>query len=337
MIAESQTVASSPVPRTAAPQPVPVAQPWVSETPWTDDSTVRGGDFFDLLDIVNPLQHIPIVSAIYRDLTGDQIGGAARVLGGFLYGGPIGMIGGVANAVIAESSGQDISQHLVAGLFGDESDPGEPGADEPEAGAMAEAGPDAAASLAGPAAVAAPANGTLPAAADAVPPEPAAAAPNLALGPPPGMPVLQDEGTRDRAPETRSAAQDLARLAPTAAGPSVAAGPPLAGPAASAVPIRIDDRLDAALTALAASGRPGAAGHSASVSPPALPSGPIPSEPASAIPHGLWDGRMAAARRAEAALPGPGPEAMMRGAQSYHDGARAAALLPQGRRVDRHS
>src|SRR4051812_37075024 len=37
--------------------------------------------FGDLVDIVNPLQHIPIVSTLSRHWTGDQIGPAPRVIG----------------------------------------------------------------------------------------------------------------------------------------------------------------------------------------------------------------------------------------------------------------
>jgi len=54
-----------------------------------------GGDEFsfnDLLDLVNPLQHIPIVSNLYRSATGDQIGAVARIFGGAVLGGPIGAV-----------------------------------------------------------------------------------------------------------------------------------------------------------------------------------------------------------------------------------------------------
>jgi hypothetical protein len=32
-------------------------------------------DFWDFVDIVNPLQHIPVVNTIYRELTGDTVKG----------------------------------------------------------------------------------------------------------------------------------------------------------------------------------------------------------------------------------------------------------------------
>lgn len=81
--------------------------------------------FWDLIDIINPLQHIPVVSTIYRAITGDELGQVPRVVGGILFGGPTGLIGAVANAVMQENTGKDIGEHVVAALFGD----GEPATD----------------------------------------------------------------------------------------------------------------------------------------------------------------------------------------------------------------
>lgn len=49
-----------------------------------------GLTFGDLLDVINPLQHIPFLGGLYRKLTGDTIDPAMRVAGGALFGGPIG-------------------------------------------------------------------------------------------------------------------------------------------------------------------------------------------------------------------------------------------------------
>jgi hypothetical protein len=51
----------------------------------------KGLSFRDLLDIVNPLQHIPGVSQLYRKLTGDEIKPSMELAGGALFGGPIGV------------------------------------------------------------------------------------------------------------------------------------------------------------------------------------------------------------------------------------------------------
>lgn len=76
--------------------------------------------FFDtLLDIINPLQHLPVISAIYRDITGDAISAPARLIGGFLFGGPIGAAGAVANIAVKDVTGSDIGKHAMT-LFSDE-------------------------------------------------------------------------------------------------------------------------------------------------------------------------------------------------------------------------
>ncbi|MGB3808996.1 MAG: hypothetical protein WA943_02805 [Parvibaculum sp.] len=95
--------------------------------------------FSDLLDTINPLQHIPVVAQAYRHLTGDTISPQARVAGGALYGGPIGLVLSVADAAIASVSGEDIGEHVIAGLFG---------SDKPEPTTVATATPPATAQAA---------------------------------------------------------------------------------------------------------------------------------------------------------------------------------------------
>lgn len=74
--------------------------------------------FFDLLDIINPLQHIPIVSTLYRELTGDTIKPAMKLAGGALLGGLGGLVSGVVDAVVETQTGKDIGQNMLA-LFDD--------------------------------------------------------------------------------------------------------------------------------------------------------------------------------------------------------------------------
>jgi len=86
---------------------------------------MQEASFFDFLDIINPLQHIPIVSSLYRAVTGDELKPFARVLGGALFGGPMGLARGVAEAVLEQDSGKDLGQH-VAALFGADAAAGTP-------------------------------------------------------------------------------------------------------------------------------------------------------------------------------------------------------------------
>jgi hypothetical protein len=75
--------------------------------------------FWDVLDVINPLQHIPVINDIYRDLTGDKIGVGARLVGGALFGGPIGLAAAAANCMVEESTGKDVGEHVLA-LFKDD-------------------------------------------------------------------------------------------------------------------------------------------------------------------------------------------------------------------------
>lgn len=93
-------------------------------TPHNDDSQAVTGDdeafgFFDLLDMVNPLQHIPIVSSLYRSITGDEIKPVARIIGGTVFGGPAGGAMSLANVIIEEETGKDITGNVIAMVQGD--------------------------------------------------------------------------------------------------------------------------------------------------------------------------------------------------------------------------
>ncbi len=73
--------------------------------------------FGDIIDMVNPLQHIPLVSTVYRYLTNDTIKPVAQVIGGTLYGGPLGAATSFANVIIKEETGRDIAGNLTALAF----------------------------------------------------------------------------------------------------------------------------------------------------------------------------------------------------------------------------
>ncbi|HWE73821.1 MAG TPA: hypothetical protein VG328_11725 [Stellaceae bacterium] len=75
--------------------------------------------FKDLLDIVNPLQHLPVVGSVYRYLTGDEPSVGTRIIGDALYGGPIGFGVSVAsNALLTTRDGKDVGERMLADVFG---------------------------------------------------------------------------------------------------------------------------------------------------------------------------------------------------------------------------
>ena len=74
--------------------------------------------FRDFIDMINPLQHLPVISTIYRKLTGDEMGSAPRLVGGAIFGGLLGswvsgLASAVANVFSANATGKDIGDHVL--------------------------------------------------------------------------------------------------------------------------------------------------------------------------------------------------------------------------------
>ena len=83
--------------------------------------SVLSGAFAFLLgvvDVINPLQHIPVVSTLYRAATGDAIAPQAKLAGAALFGGPIGFAAAMANLAVRETTGRDVGEHLMAATLG---------------------------------------------------------------------------------------------------------------------------------------------------------------------------------------------------------------------------
>lgn len=91
-----------------------------------ESSTAAGNNFFgedgltlgDVVDIVNPLQHIPIVASVYRYVTGDEISPGAQLAGGSIYGGPIGFASSLANVIMKDQTGDDLGGTALTAMFG---------------------------------------------------------------------------------------------------------------------------------------------------------------------------------------------------------------------------
>ncbi|MBN9588640.1 MAG: hypothetical protein BGN85_07280 [Alphaproteobacteria bacterium 64-11] len=75
-----------------------------------------GGESFlsELLDIVNPLQHLPVIGTIYRALTGDRVDAFAKVAGDALYGGVWGAAGAVADVAFEAATGKSVEDTVLA-------------------------------------------------------------------------------------------------------------------------------------------------------------------------------------------------------------------------------
>lgn len=77
---------------------------------------------WDLLDFVNPLQHIPVVNTLYREISGDKIGAVPKLAGSFAVGGPVGVGIAMASLAVEDATGKDFGEHVLA-LFQEDDAP----------------------------------------------------------------------------------------------------------------------------------------------------------------------------------------------------------------------
>ena len=107
-----------------SPSAKPIAELHVP-VPAADES---GLGFDDLLDAINPLQHLPVVGMIYRALSDDRIAPPAQIAGGALFGGVHGFLGALGSVIYEGIAGETV-EDTVLSLFG---------ADEPAQTTMAQ-------------------------------------------------------------------------------------------------------------------------------------------------------------------------------------------------------
>jgi endonuclease YncB( thermonuclease family) len=70
--------------------------------------------FGDFLDIINPLQHIPVVGTLYRWATGDTIKTPEKIAGDTLYGGPMGALSSVADTLFEQATGKNFGDTVLS-------------------------------------------------------------------------------------------------------------------------------------------------------------------------------------------------------------------------------
>ena len=106
-----------------------------NNTPQQKQQAEEGYQFHDVIDVINPLQHLPVVSMVYRELTGDQIHPMSQILGGALFGGPVGAVSGTVNAISTMQTGRDLGGHALAmvGIGGEVQKPNPANKYNPEA------------------------------------------------------------------------------------------------------------------------------------------------------------------------------------------------------------
>lgn len=73
-----------------------------------------GLGFEDVLDALNPLQHIPVVSSLYREASGDGISPIVSMASGALLGGPLGFLVAALSSGFELATGDSPAGHLFA-------------------------------------------------------------------------------------------------------------------------------------------------------------------------------------------------------------------------------
>ena len=95
---------------------LPAATPPVS-TPADPKSAQKSSDwdfsFHNLLDIINPLEHLPIIGTIYRAITGTHIGIPEKIAGDALYGGWMGLASSVADTAFEKITGKNVGDTVL--------------------------------------------------------------------------------------------------------------------------------------------------------------------------------------------------------------------------------
>ena len=112
-----------PIADQAAPAPTPSAPPPEIVTVTAPSETIDSGkSFFDnLLDVVNPLEHLPIVSTIYNHITGHTPNDFAQAAGDMLYGGPVGFLSSIGNIAFTHITGKSVGDTVWDWVIGDKS------------------------------------------------------------------------------------------------------------------------------------------------------------------------------------------------------------------------
>jgi len=78
-------------------------------------------DFFHrLLDVINPLQHLPVIGTIYRAATGEHIGAVEKIAGDALYGGLWGAVSATADVAFEAVTGKSAEDTVLAWFKSDD-------------------------------------------------------------------------------------------------------------------------------------------------------------------------------------------------------------------------
>jgi hypothetical protein len=79
------------------------------------------GFFHHLLDVINPLQHLPVIGTFYRAITGEHIGPVEQIAGDTLYGGLWGAVSSVADVAFEGLTDKSVEDTVLSWFKSDSS------------------------------------------------------------------------------------------------------------------------------------------------------------------------------------------------------------------------
>ncbi|PZQ46269.1 MAG: hypothetical protein DI551_05445 [Micavibrio aeruginosavorus] len=113
MVWSASETSATPSPATSStPMGVAIDEPIATAT--KDSAQNDEYSFNDVLDIINPLQHLPVIGTLYRKFTGDTIKPMSDIIGGAIFGGPIGAVASTVNVCVKGTTGKDITENAFA-------------------------------------------------------------------------------------------------------------------------------------------------------------------------------------------------------------------------------
>ncbi len=100
-----------------SPAPINNESSQVNQSKEEDFWGSDGFTFGDLVDMFNPMHHMPVISNYYREQSHDDASEGSRIVGGLLFGGLIGGVAGLvtsmANSAVRHETQHDMSEHLI--------------------------------------------------------------------------------------------------------------------------------------------------------------------------------------------------------------------------------
>lgn len=78
------------------------------------DTKPHEGFFHHLWDVINPLQHIPVIGTVYRAITGEHLDPVEKIAGDTLYGGVWGAITSVADVAFEGLTGKSFEDTALS-------------------------------------------------------------------------------------------------------------------------------------------------------------------------------------------------------------------------------